>query len=55
VVRDIWVVSSFLAIMNQASMNIVEQVSLWYGQTSFGYKLKSSISESQSRTIPNFL
>jgi hypothetical protein len=32
-----------MAITNKAAMNIVEQVSLWYGRASFG------------RTVPNFL
>jgi hypothetical protein len=27
----------FLAIMNTAAMNIMDQVSLWYGGVSFGY------------------
>ena len=36
----------FLAIMNKAAMNIVEQVSLWYGGASFGYMPRSGIAES---------
>ena len=35
-------------------MNIVEQVFLWYGETSFGYMPRSSIVGSWSRAIPNF-
>ena len=31
----------FLAIMNKAAMNIVEQVSLWDGGTSFRYVLRT--------------
>ena len=33
----------FLAIMNKAAMNIVEQVSLWYKGISFGFVLRSGI------------
>ena len=36
----------FLAIVNKAAMNIVEQVSLWYGEASFGYMPKSGIAGS---------
>jgi hypothetical protein len=44
-----------LAIMNKAANNIVEHISLRYGQASFGYMLKSGISGSSGRTISNFL
>jgi hypothetical protein len=33
----------FLSMMNKASMNMVEQVSLWYDGVSFGYMPMSSI------------
>jgi hypothetical protein len=36
----------FMAIMNKAAMNIVEQVSLCYGGASFAYMLRSGIVES---------
>ena len=36
----------FLAIMNKASMNLVEQVSLWDVGESFGYMPRSGIAES---------
>ena len=44
-----------LAIMNNATMNIVEHVSLWYGGASFEYMPRSGIAESLGRTISNFL
>jgi hypothetical protein len=31
----------FLNVRNRADMNIIEQVSLWYGRASFGYMLRS--------------
>ena len=36
----------FLTITDKAAMNIVEQLSLWGGGTSFGYMLRSGIAES---------
>ena len=36
----------FLALMNKAAMNIVEQVFLWDGGESFGYKPRSGIAGS---------
>jgi len=36
----------FLAIMNKASMNRIEQVSLWDGGASFGYIARSDIAGS---------
>jgi hypothetical protein len=36
----------FLGIINKGSMNIVEQVSLWYGEASFGYIPRSGIARS---------
>jgi hypothetical protein len=36
----------FLVITNEAAMDIVEHVSLWYGGASFGYKGRSGIAES---------
>jgi hypothetical protein len=44
-----------LAIMNKATMNIVQQVSLWYSGASFGYTPRSGIAGSCGRTIPKFL
>ena len=44
-----------LTITNNAAMNIVEQMSLWYDWTSFGYMPKSGIAGFWSRLIPNFL
>jgi hypothetical protein len=37
--------------MNKAAMNIVEEVSLWYGEASFGYRYMSSIAGSSGGTI----
>jgi hypothetical protein len=45
----------FLAIMNKAAVNIVEQVSLWYNKASFGYIPRRSITVSSGRTISNYL
>ena len=45
----------FLAITNKATVNIVEQVSLWDMVPSFGYMPRSGIAGSWGRTIPNFL
>ena len=45
----------FLAFTIKAAMNIVEQVSLWYCSTSFGYMPRSRIPGSWGRTILNFL
>jgi hypothetical protein len=45
----------FLAIINKATMKIVEHVPLWDGGTSFGYIPKSGIAGSSGRSIPNFL
>jgi hypothetical protein len=36
----------FLAIINKAAMNTVEQVSLWDGGASFGYMPRSGIAGS---------
>ena len=36
----------FLAIMNRAAMNIVDQVSLWWDGKSFGYMPKTGIDSS---------
>jgi hypothetical protein len=47
--------SQFLAIMNKAAMNIVEQVSLRDGGISFVYMSRSRIAGSWCRTVPNFL
>jgi hypothetical protein len=44
-----------LVIVNKTAMNTVEQVSLWYGQESFGYMPRSGISGSSDKTISNFL
>ena len=44
-----------LNVLNNAAMNIVEKISLWYGSTSFGYMPKSDIVGSRGRLIPNFL
>ena len=35
-----------LAITNKAAMNIVEQLSMWHGGTSFGYISKNAIAGS---------
>ena len=53
--RNILDCFQFLAIMNKASMNIFEQVSLLYVGASFGYMPNSGIAGSQGRPIPNFL
>ena len=45
----------FLAITNKAAMSIVEQVSLWYSGTSFGYVTRSGIAWPWGKTSPNFL
>jgi hypothetical protein len=45
----------FLASMNKVALNIVENMFLWYGETSFGCMPKSGISKSWDRTILNFL
>lgn len=44
-----------LPIVNKASMNIGEQVTLWYDGAYLGYMPKSHISRSCSRLIPSFL
>ena len=44
-----------MAITNKAAMTIVEHVSLWYGEASFGYMPKSCIAGSSGRFISNFL
>ena len=33
----------FLPIMNKAAMNVVEQVSMYYGEASFEYMIRSGI------------
>lgn len=38
--------SQFLAIMNKAPMNTIEQESLWYDRVYFGHMLKNSIAKS---------
>jgi hypothetical protein len=43
------------AITNKAVANIVELMSLGYGETSFGYMPRSGISESSGRAIFNFV
>ena len=45
----------FLAIINKASMYIVEPVSLWYSGESFGYMPRNGMAGSWGRTIPTFL
>jgi hypothetical protein len=44
-----------LAFTNKAAMNKVEQISLWYGGTSFGYIPWSCLASSWDRTILNLL
>jgi hypothetical protein len=44
-----------LAIINKATMNIVEHVSLLYVGKSFGYMLRSSIVGSSGNTMSTFL
>jgi hypothetical protein len=44
-----------LAIVNKASMNIVEHVSLLYVEASFGYMPRSGIAGSSGSTMSNFL
>jgi hypothetical protein len=44
-----------LAIINKASTNIVEHMSLWYDGASLGYMPESCIAGFSGRTIPNFL
>ena len=44
-----------LDITNNAAMNIVEQMSLWYECASFGYIPKSGIDGPFGRFIPSFL
>ena len=44
-----------LAITNKATMNIVEHVTLWHSEASFGYIPKSGIAGSSGRSISNFL
>jgi hypothetical protein len=46
---------SFLAFMNEAVMNIVEHVSLWYGGASLGIMPRTGITWSWGRTISNSL
>jgi hypothetical protein len=36
----------FLATINKAAMNVLEQLSLWYSGASFGYVLRSCMAES---------
>jgi hypothetical protein len=43
-----------LAIINKAAMNIVEHLSLCYGEASFGYMPRSGITGSSGITISNF-
>ena len=44
-----------LAMMNRISMNIDEQVSLWWDIESFGYTPKSGRVKTWGRSIPNLL
>ena len=44
-----------LAITDKAAVKIVENMPVWYGGTSFGYMPRSSIAQSLSITIFNFL
>ena len=44
-----------LAITNNAAMNIVERVPLWYGWASSGYIFKSGIADFSGKSISNFL
>ena len=44
-----------LSITNNAAINIVEHMSLWYDWTSFGYILNSTIAGTWGRLFPNFL
>jgi hypothetical protein len=44
-----------LAIINKAAVNIVQQVSLLYVGSSFGYMHRGGISGFLGRTISNFL
>ena len=44
-----------LAVTNKATMNVVEDMSLWYGGVLFGYMPKSGIAGSSGRTISSFL
>ena len=44
-----------LAIINKATMNIVEHMPLWHGGASFGYILKNGIAGSSGRSISDFL
>jgi hypothetical protein len=44
-----------LAITNKAAMNIVEHVSLWHGEASFGYIPRNGIAGSSGTSISNFL
>ena len=53
--RDIWVLPSFLTIINKAAKNIVENASLVYVGASSEYMPKSGIAESSGSTMFNFL
>jgi hypothetical protein len=44
-----------LGITKEAAMNIVEQVSLWFGGASYGYMPRSDIARSSGRITSNFL
>jgi hypothetical protein len=44
-----------LAVINKASMNIVEHMPLWYVGASSGYVPRSGIAGSSRSTMPNFL
>jgi hypothetical protein len=41
--------------MNKAAMEVVEQVSMGYGETSFGYMPRNSLAGSSVRIISNYL
>ena len=45
----------FLAIKSKATMNIGEQMPLWFGRASFGFNPKSGIAGSWSESISTFL
>ena len=45
----------FLAVRNNTTINIVEQVSLWHSGASFGYMSRNSIAGSWGRIITSFL
>jgi hypothetical protein len=44
-----------LVIINKVAMNIVKNITLWYGGSCFGYMPKSSIAGFSGRTTSSFL